>query len=83
MHGNSNGHSGVSTIHCAMVRRDGVEFGIECRVTNVAGPSGHQFGAVMAIRDVSKALADSRETSRGRNTMRSRIFPIEPCSMID
>ena len=64
MQGDWKRNAEVSTLHCTLVRRDGVEFGIECRVTIVTDRTGRQNGAVMAIRDVSKALAVSLEASR-------------------
>jgi diguanylate cyclase (GGDEF)-like protein/PAS domain S-box-containing protein len=49
---------------CKLVRRDGVEFGIENRVTPVDDHAGNVIGAVMTFRDVSVARAASVESSR-------------------
>ena len=54
----------VCTIHCTLVRRDGIRFGIENRVTTVGDGAGNVIGAVMSIRDVSMARAASLEVSR-------------------
>jgi diguanylate cyclase (GGDEF)-like protein/PAS domain S-box-containing protein len=54
----------ATIIHCKLVRRDGVECGIESRVTIVQGHAGNLIGAVMTIRDVSVARAASLEISR-------------------
>jgi len=49
---------------CKLVRRDGVELGIENRVTIVDDKAGNVLGVVMAFRDVSEARAASVEMSR-------------------
>jgi diguanylate cyclase (GGDEF)-like protein/PAS domain S-box-containing protein len=54
----------ICTIHCTLVRRDGIRFGIENRVTTVGDRAGNLIGAVMSIRDVSMARAASLEVSR-------------------
>jgi len=54
----------ICSIHCTLVRRDGVEFGIEDRVTSIDDAAGHGIGTVMTIRDVSMARAASLEISR-------------------
>jgi diguanylate cyclase (GGDEF)-like protein/PAS domain S-box-containing protein len=54
----------ATIIQCKLVRRDGVECGIESRVTIVQGYTGNLIGAVMTIRDVSVARAASLEISR-------------------
>jgi diguanylate cyclase (GGDEF)-like protein/PAS domain S-box-containing protein len=54
----------ICTIHCTLVRRDGIRFGIENRVTTVGDRAGNVIGAVMSIRDVSMARAASLEVSR-------------------
>jgi len=51
-------------IHGTLVRRDGVEFGVENRVTTVTDRAGEFGGAVIAIRDVSAARAASLKISR-------------------
>jgi diguanylate cyclase (GGDEF)-like protein/PAS domain S-box-containing protein len=64
MEGKGTAKNTLCILHCTLVRRDGVEFGIENRVTIVDNPAGEKIGAVMAIRDVSDARAASLETSR-------------------
>ena len=54
----------ISFINCTLVRRDGVEFGIENRVTMIDDRAGDVIGAVVAFRDVSAARAASLEISR-------------------
>ena len=54
----------ICNIDCTLLRRDGVEFEIENRVTTVDDGAGEVIGAVMAIRDVSVARAASLEKSR-------------------
>jgi len=54
----------ICMIHCTLVRRDGIRFGIENRVTSVGDKAGNVIGAVMCIRDVSMARAASLEISR-------------------
>jgi diguanylate cyclase (GGDEF)-like protein/PAS domain S-box-containing protein len=54
----------ATIIHCMLVRRDGIECGIESRVTVVQGHAGNLIGAVMTIRDVSVSRAASLEISR-------------------
>jgi diguanylate cyclase (GGDEF)-like protein/PAS domain S-box-containing protein len=49
---------------CKLVRRDGVELGIENRVTRVHDQSGNIIGAVMAFRDVTVSRAALIEFSR-------------------
>jgi diguanylate cyclase (GGDEF)-like protein/PAS domain S-box-containing protein len=49
---------------CKLVRRDGVEFGIENRVTVFDDDAGDVIGVVMTFRDVTVARAASVETSR-------------------
>jgi diguanylate cyclase (GGDEF)-like protein/PAS domain S-box-containing protein len=51
-------------IHGTLVRRDGVEFGVENRITTATDPAGEFVGTVIAIRDVSTARAASLEISR-------------------
>jgi len=62
MHGDRKG--ATAFISCTLVRRDGVELGIENRVTVVDDHSGNLIGAVVVIRDVGDARAASLETSR-------------------
>src|SRR6202042_899797 len=52
-----------SFISCTLVRRDGVQLGIENRVTVVDDQAGNLIGAVVVVRDVGAARAASRETS--------------------
>jgi diguanylate cyclase (GGDEF)-like protein/PAS domain S-box-containing protein len=61
MHEDSAG--ATSIISGTLVRRDGVELGIENRVTVVDDQSGHLIGAVVVIRDVGDARAAWLETS--------------------
>jgi diguanylate cyclase (GGDEF)-like protein/PAS domain S-box-containing protein len=53
----------ISFISCTLVRRDGIELGIENRVTMIDDQSGQLIGAVVVIRDVGAARAASLETS--------------------
>jgi diguanylate cyclase (GGDEF)-like protein/PAS domain S-box-containing protein len=64
MQGDRTANATVCTIHCTLVRRDGVGCGIENRVTTVGDRVGNMIGAVMAIRDVTVARAASLEISR-------------------
>ena len=64
MEGKGTSKATFCILHCTLVRRDGVEFGIENRITIIDNPAGEVLGAVMAIRDVSVARAASLETSR-------------------
>lgn len=50
-------------INCTLVRRDGIEFGIENRVTPLHGMNGDVTGAIVAFHDVSAARARSLEMS--------------------
>ena len=49
--------------NCVLVRRDGVEFGIENTVTPLHDEDGSVTGAVVAFHDVSAARAKSLEMS--------------------
>ena len=49
--------------NCILVRRDGLEFGIENRVTPIHGRDGSVTGTVVAFHDVSEARARSLEMS--------------------
>lgn len=51
-------------IHGTLVRRDGIEFGVENRITSAVDRTGEFVGTVVAIRDVSTARAASLEISR-------------------
>jgi diguanylate cyclase (GGDEF)-like protein/PAS domain S-box-containing protein len=64
MQQNSTASAIICMIHCTLVRRDGVRFGIENRVTTVSDRAGNAIGVVMSIRDVSMARAVSLEVSR-------------------
>jgi diguanylate cyclase (GGDEF)-like protein/PAS domain S-box-containing protein len=64
MQQDSAANATICTIHCTLVRRDGIRFGIEIRVTTVGDRAGSVIGAVMSIRDVSMARAVSLEVSR-------------------
>jgi diguanylate cyclase (GGDEF)-like protein/PAS domain S-box-containing protein len=50
--------------NCTLVRRDGLEFGIENRVAIIHDGDGDAIGAVISFRDVSTARAASLEMSR-------------------
>src|ERR1700684_2483888 len=50
--------------NCTLVRRDGLEFGIENRVAIIHNQDGDAIGAVISFRDVSRARAASLEMSR-------------------
>jgi diguanylate cyclase (GGDEF)-like protein/PAS domain S-box-containing protein len=54
----------TTVITGTLVRRDGVELGIENRVTVVDDRSGNLIGAVVVVRDVGATRAASLETSR-------------------
>src|SRR5580700_8256068 len=64
IHGDRTIAAVMSSISCTLVRRDGVELGIENRVTVVNDRAGNRIGAVLVIRDVGAARAASLETSR-------------------
>src|ERR1700719_3146199 len=49
--------------NCILVRRDGLEFGIESKVTLIHDKDGSITGAVVAFHDVSAARAKSLEMS--------------------
>jgi diguanylate cyclase (GGDEF)-like protein/PAS domain S-box-containing protein len=63
MQGDKTMEGMTSCVNYTLVRRDGVEFGIESRVTIVHNQSGDATGAVIAFRDVSAARATSLEMS--------------------
>jgi diguanylate cyclase (GGDEF)-like protein/PAS domain S-box-containing protein len=50
--------------NCTLIRRDGLEFGIENRVAIIHDQQGDTIGAVISFRDVSTARAASLEMSR-------------------
>ena len=50
--------------NCTLVRRDGLEFGIEHRAAIIHDQNGDAIGAVISFRDVSTARAASIEMSR-------------------
>jgi diguanylate cyclase (GGDEF)-like protein/PAS domain S-box-containing protein len=50
--------------NCTLIRRDGLEFGIENRVAIIHDQDGDTVGAVISFRDVSTARAASLEMSR-------------------
>ena len=58
----------AKTVPCVfngtLVRRDGIEFGVESRITTAVDRAGEFVGAVVAIRDVSSSRAASLELSR-------------------
>jgi diguanylate cyclase (GGDEF)-like protein/PAS domain S-box-containing protein len=64
IHGDRTATAMISVISCTLIRRDGVELGIENRVTVVDDQAGNLIGAVVVVRDVGAARAASLETSR-------------------
>jgi diguanylate cyclase (GGDEF)-like protein/PAS domain S-box-containing protein len=64
IHGDRTATAMISFISCKLARRDGVELGIESRVTGIDDHAGNRIGAVVVIRDVGAARAASLETSR-------------------
>src|SRR6202050_2576166 len=54
----------ANCVNCILVRRDGVEIGIENTVTPIHDRDGSVTGAVVAFHDVSVARARSLEMSR-------------------
>jgi diguanylate cyclase (GGDEF)-like protein/PAS domain S-box-containing protein len=64
IHGDGTATALIRFISCTLVRRDGVELGIENRVTVVDDQAGNLIGAAVVIRDVGAARAASLETSR-------------------
>ena len=54
----------IGSLECTLVRRDGVEFGIENRITLVDDHAGNVTGAVMTFRDVTVDRAASVESQR-------------------
>jgi diguanylate cyclase (GGDEF)-like protein/PAS domain S-box-containing protein len=64
LQGDRIGLAMIRAIDCTLIRRDGVELGVENRVTIVDDQAGNVLGVVMAIRDVSEARAASLERSR-------------------
>ena len=50
--------------NCTLIRRDGLEFGIENRVAIIHDQRGDTIGAVISFRDMSTARAASLEMSR-------------------
>jgi diguanylate cyclase (GGDEF)-like protein/PAS domain S-box-containing protein len=62
--GDKTARSTTRRITCTLARRDGIEFGIESRVTIVHNQGGDVIGAVVAFRDVTAARAASLETAR-------------------
>jgi len=64
MRGDTAASALIQNSRCTLVRRDGIGFGIENRVTVVENAAGDVIGTVMTLRDVSVALAASLEISR-------------------
>src|ERR1700723_309335 len=64
----TQGHKSAMTstkcTNCTLIRRDGLEFGIENRVAIIHDQEGDKIGAVISFRDVSTARAASLEMSR-------------------
>jgi len=64
LQGDRTGSPMICAVDCTLLRRDGVEIGVENRVTIIDDQAGNALGIVMAFRDVSKARAASLEISR-------------------
>jgi diguanylate cyclase (GGDEF)-like protein/PAS domain S-box-containing protein len=64
MRGDRNMTRPVMTISCTLIRRDGVEVGVENRFTIVSDASGYLVGAAVVVRDVGAARAASFEVWR-------------------
>jgi diguanylate cyclase (GGDEF)-like protein/PAS domain S-box-containing protein len=62
--GDKSALTATKCTNCTLVRRDGLEFGIENRVTIIHDQEGDTIGAVISFRDVSTARAASIEMSR-------------------
>jgi diguanylate cyclase (GGDEF)-like protein/PAS domain S-box-containing protein len=63
IHGDRTAAAMISFKSCTLARRDGVELGIESRVTVVDDQAGNLIGAAVVIRDVGDARAASLEKS--------------------
>jgi PAS domain S-box-containing protein len=57
LQGDRTGSPMICAVDCTLLRRDGVEIGVENRVTIIDDQAGNALGIVMAFRDVSKARA--------------------------
>jgi diguanylate cyclase (GGDEF)-like protein/PAS domain S-box-containing protein len=64
MHGDKTTRVTANCVNCILVRRDGVEIGIENTVTPIHDQNGSVIGTVVAFHDVSLARARSLEMSR-------------------
>ncbi|HXP42314.1 MAG TPA: EAL domain-containing protein [Candidatus Acidoferrales bacterium] len=62
--GDKSAMTTTKCINCTLIRRDGLEFGIENRVAIIHDQDGDTIGAVISFRDVSTARAASLEMSR-------------------
>jgi diguanylate cyclase (GGDEF)-like protein/PAS domain S-box-containing protein len=62
--GNKSAMATTRCTNCTLVRRDGLEFGIENRVAIIHDQGGDAIGTVLSFRDVSMARAASLEMSR-------------------
>ena len=62
--GDKSAMTTTKCINCTLIRRDGLEFGIENRVAIIHDRDGDTIGAVISFRDVSTARAASLEMSR-------------------
>ena len=62
--GDKSATAATRCTNCTLVRRDGLEFGIENRVAMIHDQDGDAIGAVISFRDVSTARAASLEMTR-------------------
>src|ERR1700677_2635310 len=62
--GDKSAMTATKCTNCTLIRRDGLEFGIENRVAIIHDQEGDTIGAVISFRDVSTARAASLEMSR-------------------
>jgi diguanylate cyclase (GGDEF)-like protein/PAS domain S-box-containing protein len=62
--GDKSATAATRCTNCTLVRRDGLEFGIENRVAIIHDQDGDAIGAVISFRDVSTARAASLEMTR-------------------
>jgi diguanylate cyclase (GGDEF)-like protein/PAS domain S-box-containing protein len=63
LHEDRTGRVATNRMNCILVRRDGLEFGIENKVTPIHNQDGDVTGALVAFHDVSAARAKSLEMS--------------------
>jgi diguanylate cyclase (GGDEF)-like protein/PAS domain S-box-containing protein len=63
LHEDKSGRVATNRMNCILVRRDGIEFGIDNKVTPIHNQDGDVTGALVAFHDVSAARARSLEMS--------------------